>query len=74
MMGYDVSGENYKVCPQLLVEPWQIEIIMAHRHYKNGLFSEPGGIGNQPPKYLEAMQIVDSEIALIENEKIDGNR
>lgn len=56
----------------MLVEPWHIEFIDAYRHYKNGMFAVPGGLDAQPIKYLDGIGVIDSEISLIEKEKIDG--
>ena len=46
----------------------------AYRHYKNGMFAVQAGFSEQPVKYLEGIGIVDSEIAAIEKEKLDGAR
>lgn len=51
-----------------------MDFIDAYRHYKNGLFAVPGGVENQPVKYIDAMRIIDGEVSMIEKEKVDGAR
>lgn len=74
VLGWDYDNKTYRVCPQTLLEDWQLEALNAYRHYKNGLFAMAGGVGEQPIKYLEAMNIIESEINEIENEKINASR
>lgn len=47
-----------------------MEYIDAYRHYKNGLFAVDGGLADQPIKYLDGIMVVDTEIGVIESEKV----
>lgn len=45
-----------------MVDPTAWGFIGLHTHYRNGFLPFRGGLMEQPNAYIEAMQIIDTEV------------
>jgi hypothetical protein len=59
---FEINGIEYHTCPVKLITAETWEYLTLYSHYKNGHLLFGGGIADQPAKYLEIMQIINSEI------------
>ncbi len=50
-------------CLRKLVTSESRELLHLHMHYRRGLLLEAGGIRNQPAYYLDAMNVIDAQLA-----------
>jgi hypothetical protein len=48
------------VCLLPMITEKSLFLIRLHRHYKNGILFDNGGIMKQPNVYLEAMDLLDT--------------
>lgn len=67
-LGQDIEIER---CPRKYVDGPTLMMLAAYREYKNGFLPNPGGWLDQPMKFIQSMQIVDSVISKLE-EAEDG--
>lgn len=68
----DESGQvqRFSQCPKFRVERGADYWISLYSHYRNGHLYAPGGIADQPAKFLEAMGLIDAELNKTDD---DGN-
>jgi len=45
-----------------LITEQTLKVIPLYRHYKNGLLPAGGGILDQTPQFLRAMEIIDAAV------------
>lgn len=51
-----------RVCLKPMISPWALEMLMLYQHYKNGVLWQGGGISDQPASYLQAMEVIESNL------------
>lgn len=66
---YIIKGELLKRCPLQLINRQSFRYMEAFRFFQRGDYPNPGEWTKQPIKFLEAMKIIDKEIAEIEAQK-----
>lgn len=59
--------EEVHRCPHAIVEEWANEYLLLHRAWPKALL-QPGGIGDQPAVYVDAMWALDVAKGRIERE------
>lgn len=67
-----IDDERYTECPTRLVTAESTFWLSVYRHYTNGILLTAGALLDQPAAYLDAMAIIESELAAIEKAKADG--
>ncbi len=51
-----------KTCLLPMVEPTTWSMLRLHRFWQNAILLRPGGLMDQPARYLEAMQLIDEAL------------
>ncbi len=74
-----IGGERVilRDCPPNLVTGWARRMLRRYGHWTDGRLWYPGSLCEQPAKYVQAMEIISSELANIrrrEREDIKGKR
>ena len=64
-------GENSQRCPAKMITRQSYEYILAHNMLQNGLLPNAGSYLEQSAKYLEAMSVIDGELAAMREEEFD---
>jgi len=65
------NKEKHRTCPANIVETSLIPILNLYSAYQDGFLWTAGGISAQPAAYMQAIQLIGSEVAKIEKEKQD---
>jgi len=66
---YEISHKKYGViirtntCLLPKITPQSHEFMHLYNHYKNGMLPFQGGLLDQPAAYVDAMDLIDSELA-----------
>ncbi len=63
--------EKHRTCPANIAETDLIPILNLYSAYQDGFLWAAGGISSQPAAYVQAIQLISSEVAKIEKEKQD---
>ena len=66
---FEFEGQKLSRCPVRLVTSATWEQIALYQHYRKGFLLADGGLLRQPYKYLQAMQVIVSEIERFSKEK-----
>lgn len=65
-------GLESRTCLLPMIQPESREFLRLYSHYKNQLLPFGGGVYDQPAVFLEAMELVDSQILKLKAQS-DGN-
>jgi len=68
------EGKEYKGCPFKQVTQTTANFLRAYNFYKNGFLPNEGSWLEQPAKFIEAMEVIDNELAEIKQEQIKKQR
>jgi len=71
---FQFGDRKFYKCPILEINPNLFQYLNLYLHYRNGYLLTTGGIIDQPYHYVQAMEIIHSEILKIENEKIEKEK
>jgi len=73
ILPWRIGSETYTRCPKKLItaESWQY--LQAFGFYKNGIMPHGKGWRREPQKFLDAMSIIENEVAKIEREAKERN-
>jgi len=66
---WEIGEYKLKRCPLKVITQDGLEYLEAYRFYKNGVLPMQGGWTDQAQTFVEAMGIIDKEIAKIDNNK-----
>jgi hypothetical protein len=61
---WKIGDEEFSRCPRGLVTINSIEYLNAYIFFKQGFLPNPGGWLEQPLKFIQAIRIIEREIAL----------
>ena len=67
---HNQQEESLFTCPINFIDTCLFEYWRLYSHYKSGFLAAAGGIGQQPARYVMAMEIIKGEVAKIEEEKL----
>ena len=59
-IGWDLDGEVIHTCPYTLVTDTARHMLDLHRWYARGVLLVAGGIYDQPARYIQAMELIDT--------------
>lgn len=54
------DGFQYDRCPGNFYNPGYAQLLDVHRMFKNGVLAYPGGLMDQPAKYIETMNLIEN--------------
>ncbi len=60
-------------CPANRVPPAAGEVLRLYGHWSEGRLAYPGGLRSQAAKYVAAMEIIGSELSLIQRQRAERN-
>lgn len=60
---WEVNGETFGRCPRKMVKLESYEYIRAYNRYCKGFLPNPGGYLKQPAKLMEAIDIIENQLA-----------
>lgn len=60
---FALDGENYFRCPYALITPLTAELLRYFSHYRQGHYPVAGGLLDQSALFLQAVEIIEGEIA-----------
>ena len=63
-----------KWCPAEIVDPSHFVFLKLHAAYKEGHLLNEGGLANQPAIVVEAIDVIESEIARVHERKKKKNK
>jgi len=66
--------EQHTACYANYINPDHFNYIAEYGRYDKGYLLKAGGTIDQPPKYLQAMQLISSEVNRIEKERMDAEK
>ncbi len=66
---FEFDGESLRRCPLRLVTKQSMDYIRFHNYMEKGFLPNDGSILNQPNKFLEANDVIDSALAKMDEEK-----
>lgn len=64
-----MDGVTSNRCPLKVVNQQSITYLMIYNHYKAGFLPHEGGILQQPSKILDAIKVIESTIAEMEEKE-----
>lgn len=64
-----IKGELLKRCPVRLINRQSFRYLEAYKFYQKGDYPNPGEWPKQPAKFLKAMEIIESELAEIDEQE-----
>lgn len=64
------EGREYKGCPFEQVSSLSANFLRAYNFYKNGFLPNEGSWLEQPAKFIEAVEVIENELAEIKQEQI----
>jgi hypothetical protein len=64
-------GFTYTKCPGNFYGPGHAYLLDVHRQFRNGVLASEGGLLDQPSKYLETMNLVETLVMEKEIERIN---
>lgn len=59
---FDLDGEQFFSCPIKMITDRTSKFLRFFKFYKDGFLPNQGGILEQPKMFLDAIQIIDSEL------------
>jgi len=67
---FEFEGKKQKArgCIRRMITTQSRLFLNFYQHYKNGFLLCEGGLLNQPAKYVQAMSIINNEVAKLEKE------
>ena len=79
MLGLDLTHENgetkwryeFEYCPVNYIQPYNRTWLGLYSLWRNGFLLDAGGIGDQPSKYIDVMQFVESLFNQHEKEQLE---
>ncbi len=66
---WEVNGQQYRGCPYKIVTRQSANFLRAFLFFKNGCFPNQGTWLDQSAKMLDAFEVIDKELAQIEQER-----
>lgn len=66
---FEFEGEILKRCPLQLITPTSKRFLRFYQFMEKGFLPNPGGILDQPNRFLEAMAVLNDTIAKIQDEQ-----
>ena len=70
---FEFEGEVLKRCPLKLVTSLSRRLLRFYRFMEKGFLPNPGGILDQPNRFIEAVAVIDDTIAkVVEEERKDS--
>lgn len=67
---FRIDGEIYYRCPLRLITPLSWEYLTAYNLYQKGILPHGEGWANEVQKFIDAMLLIENEIALIDKEEL----
>ena len=64
-----VKGVLLKRCPIQLINRQSVRYLEAYKFFQKGKYPNPGEWPKQPAKFLKAMEIIESELAEIDEQE-----
>lgn len=60
---WEIEGiGRFNTCPMPQITDQSLELIKLHNHYRQGVLPWSGGLYEQPKGYLDAMEIIESNL------------
>jgi len=64
------EGKQYQGCPFKQVTDLSVNFLRAYNFYKNGFLPNTGSWLEQPAKFIEAVEVIENELAEMRQEQI----
>lgn len=64
------EGKQYRGCPFKQVTDLSANFLRAYNFYKNGFLPNTGSWLEQPAKFIEAVEVIENELAEMKQEQI----
>ena len=71
---WEIDGQEYKICPLKLIKTEYIALIPWYYRYQKGIFPNAGGLLDQTPGYIRAMEIIGACINEYETNKTEKKK
>ena len=71
---FDLDGEQFFSCPVKMMTKTTGRMLRMYKFFKDGFLPNCGGVLEQPQRFLDAIQIIDSELSEIEEKNRNKNR